>query len=148
LKPHSALRAPSSRGINPWEFIQIDDQVLLGKLAHAKQHGAEFLKNAPLAIAVCADSTKSDVWVEDCAIAAIIIQLTALSLGLGSCWAQIRNRQYSPAQTAENRVQELLGLPEQVQVECILGIGHPAERKIPVAANKLERDKIRKNGWT
>jgi hypothetical protein len=39
-------------------------------------------------------------------------------------------------------------LPEQVQVECILGIGHPAERKIPVAANKLERDKIRKNGWT
>jgi len=67
----AALRAPSSRGINPWEFILVDDPEILGKLSKSKQHGAEFLKNAPLAIVVCADSTKSDVWVEDCSIAAI-----------------------------------------------------------------------------
>jgi len=83
----AALRAPSSRGINPWEFILVDDPEKLSKLATSKQHGSEFLENAPLAIVVCADSTKSDVWVEDCSIAAIIIQLTAWSLGLGSCWA-------------------------------------------------------------
>ena len=139
----AALRAPSSRGINPWEFVLVEDPAILGKLSRAKQHGSEFLKKAPLAIVVCADSTKSDVWIEDCSIAAIIIQLTALSLGLGSCWAQIRNRQHDRETAAESYVQELLGLPEHIKVECILGIGHPAEEKQPVPANKLMRDKIR-----
>ncbi|MHB8121926.1 MAG: nitroreductase family protein [Desulfuromonadaceae bacterium] len=143
----AALRAPSSRGVKPWEFILIDDPELLFKLSHAKQHGSEFLKNAPLGIVVCADSTKSDVWIEDCSIAAIIIQLTAVSLGLGSCWAQIRNRQHDNKIAAESYVQELLGLPEQLKVVTILGIGHPAETKDPVSANSLQHSKIRHNHW-
>jgi nitroreductase len=143
----AALRAPSSRGINPWEFILVDDPELLGKLSVAKQHGAEFLKGAPLAIVVCADCSRSDVWVEDCSIAAIIIQLTAVSLGLGSCWAQIRNRQHDAERSAESYVQGLLGLPEQIKVEAILGIGYPAEKKLPLAAGKLERAKIHHNRW-
>lgn len=138
----AALRAPSSRGINPWEFVVVDDPEILCQLAKSKQHGSEFLKNAPLAIVVCADSTKSDVWVEDCSIAAIIIQLTALSLKLGSCWAQIRNRNHNHEKLAETFVQELLGLPGQIKVECILGIGHPAEKPKPVSANSLQCDKI------
>ena len=102
----AALRAPSSRGINPWEFILVDDPETCIRLSKAKQYGSEFLKNAPLAVVVCADSTKSDVWVEDCSIAAIIIQLTALSLNLGSCWAQIRNRQRDGELSAEAYIQE------------------------------------------
>ncbi len=141
----AALRSPSSRGINPWEFIVVDDPDILRQLARAKQHGAEFLKNAPLAIVVCADSTRSDVWVEDCSIAAIIIQLTALSVGLGSCWAQMRNRQHNTDITAERYIQELLGLPEQMKVECVLGIGHPDEKKQPVPAGKLQHDKVKYN---
>ncbi len=144
----AALRAPSSRGRNPWEFILVDDPQILDKLSTSKQHGSEFLKNAPLAIAVCADSTKSDVWVEDCSIAAIVIQLTAVSLGLGSCWAQIRDRQHGSVLTAEGYIQELLALPEHIKVECVLGIGHPDEEKLPVPAEKLQRDKIRYNLWT
>ena len=143
----AALRAPSSRGINPWEYIFVDDPDILLKLSKAKQHGSEFLKNAPLCIVVCADSTKSDVWIEDCSIAAIIIQLTALSLGLGSCWAQIRNRQHDSEKSAEAYVQELLGLPEHIKVETILGIGHPAEKKSPVSADKLQHTRIRSNRW-
>lgn len=143
----AALRSPSSRGINPWEFIVVDDPELLRHLARAKQHGSEFLENAPLAIVVCADSTKSDVWVEDCAIAAIIIQLTAVSLGLGSCWAQIRSRQHNSEVTAEHYLRELLGLPEQMKVECVLGIGCPDEVKLPVPAGTLQHGKVRDNGW-
>lgn len=143
----AALRAPSSRGINPWEFILVDDPETLLKLSGAKQHGSEFLKNAPLAVVVCADSAKSDVCIEDCSIAAIIIQLTALSLGLGSCWAQIRNRAHDRAQSSEEFVRGLLGMPEQILVESVIGIGHPAERKLPLPAGKLQRDKIRRNRW-
>lgn len=141
----AALRAPSSRSINPWEFILVDDPAMLARLAKAKQHGAEFLKGAPLGIVVCADGTKSDVWVEDCSIAAIIIQLTALSLGLGSCWAQIRNRHYDQEESAEAHIRELLGLPEHMKILSILGIGYPAEKKSPLPAEKLQYGKIRHN---
>lgn len=143
----AALRAPSSRGINPWEFILVDNPEILGKLSTAKQYGSEFLKNAPLAIVVCADSSKSDVWIEDCSIAAIIIQLTAVSLDLGSCWAQISDRQHDNELSAEGYIQELLGLPKHIKVECILGIGHPAEEKQPVPADKLQQEKIKYNRW-
>jgi len=148
LLVEAALRAPSSRSINPWEFIVVDDPALLTQLSRAKQHGSEFVAGAPLAIVVCADSDKSDVWVEDSSIAAIIIQLTALSLGLGSCWAQIRNRQHDRERSAEEYLRELLGLPERIKVECIVGLGHPAEKKRPLPEEKLERAKVRKNRWS
>lgn len=144
----AALRAPSSRGINPWEFILVDDPAILQQLSRAKQHGAGFLHGAPLGIVVCADSTKSDVWVEDCSIAAIIIHLTAHGLGLGSCWAQMRNRAHDGDRTAEAYIQELLGLPEHIKVESIIGIGHPAETKSPVSADSLQHEKIRYNRWS
>lgn len=141
------LRAPSSRSINPWEFVLVDDEELLAKLAHAKAHGAEFLQNAPLAVVVCADSTRSDVWIEDCAIAAIILQLAAVSLGLGSCWAQIRNRQHASGQSAEEHVRELLCLPERFSVVAIIAVGHPGEKKSPLPAGKLQYEKVKRNRY-
>jgi nitroreductase len=142
------LRAPSSRGINPWEFIVVDDRELLAKLSRAKEHGAEFLKNAPLAIVVCADGTKSDVWIEDCSITSIIVQLAALSLGLGSCWAQIRNRIHAGGGPAEDYIRELIGLPEDIKVESIIGIGHPGETKRPIPARELQYEKVKRNRYS
>lgn len=144
----AALRAPASRSINPWEFVVVDDPELIQQLSRSKQHGSEFLSRAPLAIVVCGDETKSDVWVEDCSIAAILLQCTALSLGLGSCWAQIRNRKHDGVKSAERYIQELLGLPDRIKAECVIGIGHPAERPRPLSADKLQREKIRRNRWS
>lgn len=143
----AALLAPSSRGYKPWEFVVVDNPETLAILSGAKVHGSEFLKDAPLAIVVCADSTKSDVWIEDCSITSIIIQLTAFSLGLGSCWVQIRNRPHDGEQTAEAYVKEQLGIPNHIHVESILAIGHPAEKKSPLAKDALQFEKIRNNRW-
>jgi hypothetical protein len=41
-------------------------------LSEAKQYGSAFVAGAALAVVVCADTTKTDVWVEDCSIASII----------------------------------------------------------------------------
>ena len=139
------LRAPSSRGINPWEFVVVDDMELLARLSRSKEHGSAFLKNAPLAVVVCADATRSDVWVEDCAIASIIVQLAALSLGLGSCWVQIRKRMHDGTSSAEEYVRELLGLPEHIKVASIIGIGHPGERKKPIPAKDLQYEKVKRH---
>lgn len=125
----AALRAPSSRGRSPWEFIVVTDSGLLQKLGSAKEHGSAFLAKAPLAIVVAADPERCDVWVEDCAIAAIILQLTAESLGLKSCWAQIRKRPYDEQTSAEDYLKNLLGLPENHVIDCVIGIGYPAEEK-------------------
>ena len=98
------LRSPSSRGTNPWTFIFVDQKELLGQLSRAKEQGAQFVKDAALAVVVCGDETQSDVWVEDCSIAAIVAQLAAQSLGLGSCWSQIRERAHSKEKSGATRL--------------------------------------------
>lgn len=139
------LRSPSSRGLNPWHFVVVDDQQLLTQLSKAKAHGAEFLAGAPLAVAICADPARSDVWVEDCAIAAIILQLTAESIGLGSCWAQMRLRSDANGRSAEANVREILNLPAGWNVDCIIGIGQPRQRLPGHSRASLPWGKIHRN---
>lgn len=141
----SLLRSPSSRNINPWQFVLIDDLKLLQQLAMSKEHGSDFLKGAPLGIVICADSTKSDVWVEDCSIAAILVQMTALSLGLGSCWIQIRKRFRKGGESSEAYIQQLLEIPEHIKVECIIAVGYPDENRRGLAASMLQHGKISRN---
>jgi len=123
----AVLRSPSSRSLNPWEFVVVRDREMLSRLAQAKPHGASFVKNAPLAFVICADPAKCDVWVEDCSIAAILLHLAATDLGLGSCWVQIRLREHADGRMAQEYVADLLGLPEGKVVEAIVVIGYPTE---------------------
>ena len=138
----AALRSPSSRGFNPWEFIVVTDKNLLEKLSNAKPHGASFLKNAPLGIVVCADPEKCDVWIEDASIASIFIHLAAESLGLGSCWIQIRKRMYDRTITSDDYIRDLLNIPKKLNVESIVAVGYPAEKKSPHRKDELEYQKV------
>ena len=88
----SALLSPSSRSRRPWEFIAVTDKSLLDELSRCREHSSAFLKGAPLGIVIVADPKLCDVWIEDTSIAATIIQLSAHSQGLGSCWIQVRDR--------------------------------------------------------
>ena len=138
----AALRAPSSRGINPWRFVFITDREILSRLSRAKEHGSDFIEGARLGVVICADEMESDVWVEDCSIASIILQLAGLSLGLGSCWIQIRNRSYSHDRSSEDYVREVLGLPQGLKVESMIALGYPDEEPEPVPRDLLEYGKI------
>lgn len=138
----AALRSPSSKGINPWEFIVVQDKELIQRLAVAKPHGAAFLKNAPLAIVVCADSSKSDVWVEDASIASLILHLAAADMGLGSCWVQIRLREHNEQQSSQQYVANVLNLPQNIQPVAIIGIGHPMEEKEGHTADTLLHNQV------
>ena len=142
LLVEAMLRSPSSRGLNPWEFVVVSDPQTLNELAKAKPHGASFIKNAPLAIVVCGDAAKSDVWVEDCSIAALILHLAATDLGLGSCWVQLRLREHDAQTTSEEYVQELLGLGENMAVEAVLAIGYGKEDKPGHSSSLLLYDKV------
>ena len=143
----AVLRAPSSRSLNPWEFIVVDNQDTIKKLAAAKEHGSSFLAGAPLAIVVCADPKKCDVWIEDTSIATTFISLAAESLRLGNCWVQIRERMHSAEKTSEAFVRDVLGIPEDVKVESIVAIGYPDERKEGHHKEELQFEKVFANEY-
>ena len=141
----SALLSPSSRAIRPWEFITVMDKALLLKLSGCREHSAQFLSGAAAGIVVIADTQLSDVWVEDTSIASVNIQLAAQSLGLGSCWIQVRNRHYNDNKSAGDYIKEALGIPEKYSVASIIAIGYPAEDKKPHEESSLRYDKLHYN---
>ncbi len=140
------LRSPSSRGLNPWEFIVVDDTALLEKLSRSKPHGSSFLKNAQLGIIVCADSSV-DTWVEDCSIASTFIKLTAESLGLRSCWIQIRDRDHSETKSARDYIADLTGIPSNLDIEAIISIGYAEEERPGHPKEKLQYEKVKYNSY-
>lgn len=137
----AALLSPSSKGHKPWEFVVIENPEILKQLALAKK-GAGFLKSASLGIVILADPATSDVWVEDAAIAATILHLTAESLGLGSCWIQIRKRQFSETESCEEYVRRIVGIPENLKVASIIAVGYSDESKPPYTESNLKFDKV------
>lgn len=147
LLKEAVLRSPSSRNLDPWTFVFVDDKTVLKELSEAKPHGAAFLKDAALGIVVCGDASVCDVWVEDCAIASILAQLTAQSLGLASCWIQIRKRHRADRTPSEAYVRTVLGLPQNLGVASIIAVGYPAEQRRPKPRSELKDDRIHHNQW-
>jgi len=141
----AAMLAPSSRGLRPWEFILVDDPTLLEKLAISKPHGASLLRHAPLAIIIAGDKTRSDVWVEDCSIASLFIQLEAEVLGLGSCWVQINHRFYNDDITSNEYIHDQFKIPERLEVLSVIGIGYKAAERPPMSDLDISWDKVSLN---
>lgn len=120
----AARLSPSGRRIKPWEFFVVEDKATLKALSVSKASGSALIEGAALAIVVAADTSKTDVWIEDCSIATIIMQLAAEELGLGSCWVQIRMRKDTEGNDANDNVRKILDLPENYSVLSIIAIGH------------------------
>ena len=143
----AVLLSPSSKNSQPWEFIVVDDPGLLEQLSIAKPHGACLLKHAPLAVVVTGDKTKSDIWIEDCSIASIILQLAAEALGLGSCWVQIHKRYFDDDKTANEFISELLNIPDHLEVLSVVGIGYKAADRPALTEKEIDWKKIVRNSY-
>jgi len=127
----AALMAPTSKSRRDWQFVVVDDRITIEKLADAKDAGAQFLKQASLAVVVLGAPLQNDCWIEDCSIAAVSMQYQAEDLGLGSCWAQMRGRGLSDGTSADDVIHGALDTPEDLKVLCVIGFGHKAsERKL------------------
>ena len=144
----AALLAPSSKNSRPWEFIVVDDPELLETLSVAKPHGSALLKNAPLAVIIMGDKIKSDVWIEDCSIASILIQMEAEALGLGSCWVQIHRRFYNDDISSNEYIHEHFNIPADLEVLSVVGIGYKGAEKTPLTQKDLLWDRVSKNRYS
>ncbi|MFB6342412.1 nitroreductase family protein [Saccharicrinis sp. FJH62] len=141
----SCLMSPSSKSRSPWHFVLIDDQALLKRLSMSKPHGSKLIAEAPIAIVILADPATSDVWIEDTSIASINLQMAAEDSGLGSCWVQIRNRDYDEQTTSEKYIRGILNIPENMMIESIIALGYKDENKEPHDIQKLKKDRISYN---
>lgn len=138
----AALRAPSGRAARPWAFVVVRDKALLERLSVAKPGGGAFIKDASMGIVVCGDPSKSGLWIEDCAIAAVSMQYAAHSLGLGSCWAHMRGHNFSAGKSSREYIAELLELPANLDVLCIIAIGYPGEETVSYGKGDLAVDRV------
>lgn len=143
----AALMSPTSKCRRSWQFVVVDDKILIEKLADAKEANAQFLKGSPLAIVVLGNPAENDCWIEDGSIAAISMQYQAEELGLGSCWAQMRGAALSDGTTADEVIHGALSLPPELSVLCVVGIGHKASERKLQNEDKLKWENVHINQY-
>jgi len=140
----AALLSPTARNLHSCEIVLIEDEKMLKNLSISKPHGGTFLADAPMGIVIIGNTDKTDVWVEDASIAAIDIQLEAESLELGSCWIQIRGRNYTETKSAGEYIRELLKIPSNYEVASIIAVGYKASSSKDYSLGDIDRSRVHK----
>jgi nitroreductase len=138
----AGMSAPSAHNEQPWHFIVIRDRGILEKVTKLHPYAA-MLREAPVAIAVCADLKLADFeawWIQDCSAAAENILLAAHGQGLGAVWLGVH-----PRDERARDIQALLGLPEDIKPLCLISIGHPAEKK--TREDRYKPDRVHHDRW-
>lgn len=131
----AALSAPSSRNSRSTRILVVENREKIAKMAEMRDYGSAFLKNAPLAFVIAGDRSAADLWRENGAIAATILQLACVDEELASCWVHVDGRPRVQAQPdgeqAADYLRTLLPIPAEWDVLCVIAAGysdfHPAE---------------------
>lgn len=136
----AGMAAPSAANRKPWHFVVVTDKAKLNELAERHPHG-KMLAQAAAAIVVCGDPQISErFWVHDCAAATENILLAITALGLGGVWLGVY-----PGDNREAAIQEVLGIPKEINVLSMIALGHPAEQKEP--RTQYDETRVHRNGW-
>ena len=138
----AALLSPTSKNKHSWEFVVVEDREMLAKLSRCKDRSAVFIADAALAIVVLGNPLETDAWIEDASIAAINMQLQAEELEIGSCWVQVRNREFSETITSGEYINEILGVPMPLEVLCVISFGNKEKSRSPNNVDQLLWEKV------
>ncbi len=129
--------APSAKNFQEWRFIVVRDPETRRKLAEAAR-GQRFVGQAPVVLACCAETDHHVMtcgqlcYPIDLAIAVDHITLAAAAEGLGTCWI---------GAFFEDRVKEILAIPEEIRVVALLPVGYPKDSP-PAEKARLPREAI------
>jgi len=133
---NAARLAPSADNAQPWKIIVVRDEQMKQKVTQAC-NGQKFLVQAPIVLVVCGipeDAFQTvggymSSHVIDASIALDHVTLAAHSLGLGTCWV---------AWFKEEKVKDILGIPEDVRVVALSPLGYPDESPERPSRKNLE----------
>lgn len=138
----AAMSAPSAYNRRPWEYLIIDERKSLDLIPKYSEH-AQMIKQAPLAILICADKDiepSMEHCLETCSASAQNILLAANDLGLGSVWTGIYPE--------KNRIQgfkDQFKLPQNIEPIALVVLGYSNEK--PKQKESFEIKKIHRNTW-
>lgn len=123
-----ALQAPSSRNSRSTRFMIVQNPDLLEKMSRMRDYGSAFMKDAAAAILVMGDKRATDLWIDNCAISATILQLAVVDEGLASCWVHVNDRpclkDEPEGKKAEEHLREVFPIPENYGVLCVIAMGY------------------------
>lgn len=122
----AASYSPSARAQYPWSLVVVRDDDKREMFSETT-NWSSFASESPVVIAVTSEETET--WIEDSTIVAEHTQLEATNQGLGACWIHIRGNETPEGESAEDKVKEILDLPEDQRVLCLIAIGYPDEEK-------------------
>lgn len=129
--------APSASNRQDWRFVIVRDPELKEKIAEAAG-GQTFVGEAPVIVVACAET---DNYVMRCgqlcypidvAIALDHITLSAVEVGLGTCWIGLFD---------EKKVKEILSIPGEIRVVALMPLGYPTDPS-PKEKSRLPLEKI------
>lgn len=118
----AARLAPSAKNLQDWRFVVVTNKEGKRRLAEAANN-QRFLEKAGAIVVACSVNDHvmrcgQPVGPIDVAIGLEHIALQSAAVGLGSCWIG----SFYP-----DEVREVLGIPEDVAVIELMGIGYPAD---------------------
>lgn len=118
----AARLAPSAANRQPWQFIIVRNAERKKLLAEAARNQM-FFADAGVIIVALADTEASPKWCkQDVMIAMEHMVLASTDLWYGTCWI---------GAFKEERIKQLLEIPERIAVVALLPIGVPDEKPQP-----------------
>lgn len=130
----AARLSPSARNLQNWKFIVVRDKKLRERLVEAAA-GQKFVGEAPVTLIACATAPERIMTCGqpantiDLSIALSFMMLEAAELGLGTCWL---------GSFYEDKVKEVLNLPEGYRVIAMTPLGYPDENPSPRPRKSIE----------
>lgn len=131
-----ALSAPSSRNTRSTRLWVVTNKGQLQTISEMRDYGAAFVKNAPVAILVMGDKEKSDLWLDNCAITATILQMAVVDEGLASCWVHVNDRPVKKdepeGEKADDYLRRELQIPSRYGILCAVALGYSDFQPAPL----------------
>lgn len=127
----AAQSAPSGGNCQPWHFYVVRNKKLQAEIKEKSCH-QDFILSASAIIVVCVESKRSELnygergrdlySIQDTAAAIQNILLCAKSMELGTCWCGAFD---------EEKLSEVLNLPEKFRPIGLIPVGYPAKDSYP-----------------
>lgn len=111
--------APTSRNSQSYYFKIIRDKDIIQRLSELRMGSSAPIARAQLAVAICADPSISQRYVQDACIGAYQFMLTSWFHGLGTVWI---------AAMDVDEAKELLNIPKDHYIATITPLGYPKEK--------------------